>query len=160
MNEKNKVVEVGGQRWQLRRMTPVDGSYCWQRIMASMVRQAQAQAQQPSAQQLSPEDEKRMEAAIAEATPEQRLRTTCGMAFMSLTYDETKFMHRAAMSVTCRLEATAGVEATMPAVDDTGRFAVPGLEDDPALVSQLVTEALVFNLLPFMAGNAATATNS
>ena len=158
MHEKTKVVEVGGQRWQLRRMTPVDGSYCWQRIMAATYRSAQA-TQKP-AEQLSAAEEARMEEAIKKATPEQRLRTTCGMAFMSLTYDETKFMHKAGLGVTCRLESLAGVDTPMPVVDDSGRFAVQELEGDPALVTQLVTEALVFNLLPFMAENTTTATGS
>ena len=45
VKEKTKIVEVAGQRWQLRRMSPVDGSYCWQRLMAAMFRSASAQPQ-------------------------------------------------------------------------------------------------------------------
>jgi hypothetical protein len=44
MTDKTKVVEVAGQRWQFRRMTPVQGSYIWQRLMAAMFRSAQSQS--------------------------------------------------------------------------------------------------------------------
>jgi hypothetical protein len=155
VNEKTKIVEVGGQRWHLRRMTPVDGSYCWQRLMAAMYRSA---AQQPASAAPSEADEQRVKEAIEKSTPEQRLRTTCGVGFMYLTRDELEFMQRVSLAVTSRLEVINGAETPMPAVADSGKFAVPGLEDDPALVTALTTEALVFNLLPFLAENPTTAT--
>jgi hypothetical protein len=159
VNDKTKFVEVGGQRWLLRRLSPVDGSYCWQRLMSATFRSmAGQQAVMPAP--TSEEEERRAEAAIAEATPEQRLRTTCGIGFMYLTYDELKFMHRVSLAVVSRVENLAGVDTPMPVVTDSGKYAVPGLEEDPSLVTQLVTEALVFNLTSFVQGNPQTAARS
>ncbi len=154
VKEKTKIVEVAGQRWQLRRMSPVDGSYCWQRLMAAMFRSASAQPQ--TAAPADEAEELRMKEAIEKATPEDRLRTTCGVGFMHLTYDELKFMQRVTLAVVNRMEDINGVDTPMPAITDSGKFAVPGMEDDPALVTQLTTEALVFNLLSFLPGKPQT----
>jgi hypothetical protein len=150
VKEKTKIVELSDQRWQLRRMSPVDASYCWQRLMAAMFRSA-AVAQQLSVNEI--EDE-RIKEAVEKATPEERLRTTCGVGFMQLTYDELKFMQRVAMAAASRMENLAGVDTPMPVTAADGRWAIPGLEDDPALITQLMTEVLVFNLTSFLPGNA------
>ena len=122
VKETTKIVEVAGQRWQLRRMSPVDGSYCWQRLMAAMFRSASAQPQM-----VVPADEAeelRMKEAIEKATPEDRLRTTCGVGFMHLTYDELKFMQRVALAVTSRMEDLAGADTPMPVVTEAGNARV------------------------------------
>ena len=155
LREKTKVVELAEQRWLLRRMSPVDASYCWQRLMAAMFRSAAA-AQPSAASPMDEVEEARVKSAIEAASPEDRLRTTCGVGFMHLTYDELKFMQRVALAVVNRMEDINGVDTPMPAITDSGKFAVPGMEDDPALVTQLTTEALVFNLLSFLPGKPQT----
>ena len=159
MTDKTKVVEVAGQRWQFRRMTPVQGSYIWQRLMAAMFRSAQSQSAATQVEQ-SAEDKARIEEALAKATPEDRLRTTCGIGFMFLTFEEMEFVQKAALAVTSRLERPAGAadEQPMPVQMSDGRWAVPELEDDPNLVTQLTTEALVFNLASFLRTGGATTT--
>ena len=103
---------------------------------------------------------KTAEEALAKATPEDRLRTTCGIGFMFLTFEEMEFVQKAALAVTSRLERPAGTtdEQPMPVQMSDGRWAVPELEDDPNLVTQLTTEALVFNLASFLRTGGATTT--
>jgi len=96
--------------------------------------------------------ERRAEEAVAKATPEERLRTLCGIAFLQLSREDMGFAQRAAMLVTSHMETLAGQpEQPMPVMLTDGRWACPLLEEDPMLVTRLTVEALVFSLLPFLA---------
>jgi hypothetical protein len=146
MKEKEKTVEVSGQRWMIRRMTPVAGSYIWQRLMAAMFK---AQAAAPQVEEDSAAAAQ-TEEAVAKATPEQRLRGMCGVAFTYLTFVDTEFIQAAAMKVTSRIENLAGVDTPMPVMMNDGRYAIAEIADDPFLVTRLTMEALVFNLASFL----------
>ena len=152
MKEKTTEVTVQGQRYQVRRMTPTTGSYIWQRLMASMFK-AQMEAG-AAATEAAEVDSKATEAA-EKATPEQRLRGMCGIAFMHLSFTDTEFMQTAAMKVISRVETLAGVATPMPIMDDTGRYAIEDVASDPFLVTRLTVEALVFSLAPFLAASGA-----
>jgi hypothetical protein len=102
----------------------------------------------------SAEDIKAAEAA-PQATPEQRLRGMCGIAFMHLSFADTEFMQTAAMKVISRVEVLAGVATPMPVMDDSGRYAIEDVANDPFLVTRLTVEALVFSLAPFLAESGA-----
>ena len=152
MKEKTTEVTVGGQRWLIRRMTPTTGSYIWQRLMAAMFK-AQMEAS-AAATETTEVDSKAVEAA-EKATPEQRLRGMCGIAFMNLSFADTEFMQTAAMKVVSRVEELAGADTPMPVMDDSGRYAIEDVATDPFLVTRLTVEALVFNLAPFLAESGA-----
>jgi hypothetical protein len=147
--DKTKIVEVADQRWQIGRLTPLDGSYIWQRLMAASFR---AQMEMVGAQQPEGDQAIAAEAAMAKATPEDRLRTLCGVAFMHMTYDDLALAQRKAMAVVARMEQLAGQpEQPMPVQASDGRWAVAELETDPFLVTRLTVEVLAYNLASFLA---------
>ena len=160
MKEKTTEVTVQGQQWLLRRMTPTTGSYIWQRLMAAMFEaqlkmgQAATDAENAADAAKDPETAKAEKEAAEEAAkkipPEQRLRGMCGIAFMHLSFSDTEFMQTAAMKVISRVETLAGVTAPMPVMDDSGRYAIEDVANDPFLVTRLTVEALVFSLAPFL----------
>ena len=150
MKEKTTEVTVNGQRYQVRRMTPTTGSYIWQRLMASMFK---AQMEAGVVAEETP-DVKAAE-AVEKATPEQRLRGMCGIAFMHLSFTDTEFMQTASMKVISRIENLAGNDMPMPIMDDSGRYAIDDVASDPFLVTRLTVEALVFSLAPFLAESGA-----
>ena len=146
MKEKTTEVTVQGQQWLLRRMTPTTGSYIWQRLMAAMFK-AQLDLGQQATEAAEAEEVKDTE---PKPTPEQRLRGMCGIAFMHLSFADTEFMQTAAMKVISRVETLAGVTSPMPVMDDSGRYAIEDVANDPFLVTRLTVEALVFSLAPFL----------
>ena len=155
MKDKTKTVELAGERWELRRMTPAVGSYIWQRLMAANVKAQSVNATTQPVVADAAENE-RLEKALAEITPEQKLRTVCAIACMYMTYEDLQFMQTAAMRVTSVMQSTGGTPLPMPVMQDDGRGLLAMLEESPALVTQLMTEVLVFNLASFLqptAGN-------
>ena len=150
MKEKTTEVTVQGQQWLIRRMTPTTGSYIWQRLMAAMFK---AQLEAGAVAEEVP-DVKAAEAA-PQATPEQRLRGMCGIAFMHLSFADTEFMQTSAMKVISRIENLAGNDTPMPVMDSDGRYVIEDVASDPFLVTRLTVEALVFSLAPFLAESGA-----
>ena len=157
MNEDVKVVTVADRRWQLARMTPVDGSYIWQRLLAASFR---AQVANTDAPAMAPEAEKAAGEAIKQSTPEERLRSIYGVASMYLTYEDTGFIQRKCMALVSRMEKMPGdtEERPMALVLADGRWTAPEVAKDPFLVTQLTLEVLAWNLAGFLAGNKPAAT--
>jgi hypothetical protein len=124
-------------------MTPAVGSYIWQKLCSAIYRLQQRTATTDA------EEPKAEDPNAPKTPPDVKLRTICGLAFTELTFDELSFVQRSAMLVTSRLE---GNDTPMPVMQDSGRWdSTCGLEDDPFLVTKLTVEALVFNLLGFLA---------
>ena len=149
MKPKTNVVSLGGERWEVRRLTPAVGSYIWQRLMAANVK-AQSVNQDAIQATVDEAEEKRLKTLMDSVTPEQRLRGVCGIAFMYMTFEDIEFVQTAAMRVTSLIQNAGGVETPVPVMADDGRGLLPLLAEDPALVSQLVVEALAFSLVSFL----------
>jgi hypothetical protein len=143
-NEKQKTVDIDGVKYQLRRMSPVKGSYIWQRIMGGVLK---AQAAIGGSQ--SPDAEP-AESAAEQSPVEQRLKTTYAFASMHIDFADHEFIQREALTVVARMENLAGVEAPMPVVNGSGTVVIPELADNPMLVSKVVLESLAFNLSCFL----------
>lgn len=135
-----KNVTLHGQEFQLRKMLPVTGSFIFMKLMGTLLEARQQQEGAPRSGELDP--------AAPAPSKEDRARMLVTIASMtSLTYEQTVFIHGEALKVVSRLEDGK----PMPLVDTTGRWFIKSVEDDPALVQELVVESVVFNVTPFFA---------
>jgi hypothetical protein len=142
LTARTKTVEVDGTKYELRRMTPIMGSYFWQRLMHACYVAAQARAVQQETD-TAPED-------APKPLAEDRLRGLCAMAYMHMDMEDFERVQTACMKLISRLELNAGAETFMPVMTDTGRWVAADLFDKPLTVTKLTTEALVFNLIGFL----------
>jgi DNA replicative helicase MCM subunit Mcm2 (Cdc46/Mcm family) len=144
---KTTIVTVNGQDYQVRKMTPVIGSYIWQLLMAACFKASQAmgtQAEEAAAKAPDKPDE---------TTPADKLRGLCGIAFMQLDFDKYEFIQTNCMKVVSHMETLPGGNAPTPMALMTwnGTWAEASVADDLMLVTRLMTEALVFSLSSFLA---------
>lgn len=145
---KTITVEVGDARYQVRRLAPDVGSYIWQRLQFGAYKGAMAvlrTGQEPGGGQ--PE---KSAADVQPLTIQDRLRALCGGAFMCMDYADFQFVQLACMKAITRLELNAGQEMPVPLVMEDGRWVLQDVADDPALVTRLMVEAVVFNMVPFL----------
>jgi hypothetical protein len=125
-------------------MLPAVGSYIWQRLMAAAFKASQQVATQPVAEEPAKADE-------PTASPEDKLRSLCVVAFMQLSYDDTAFIQNTCMKIVSRVELIGDTEAAIPIMQQDGTWAAPDVMDNPFLITQLTTEVIVFNLASFLA---------
>ena len=143
---KTITVDVGGAKYQVRRMTPVVGSYIWQRLQLGAYKGAQAMLKSGMVAERSPEEVK----AIDVVTVQDRLRALCGGAFMCMDYADFEFVQRECVKVLARVEPNAGIDMPVPLMTDDGRWVLQDVYEDPALVTRLMVEAVVFNMESFL----------
>lgn len=138
---RTKTVEVEGVRYVIRRMTPADGSYLWHRLLhATMLLQQEQQVDQTEEPSSAPTEEA--------PPPEDRIRALCGLAFMKLTWEETREVQERSMKVLMRVSPET--QLPLPVMADSGQWACPEMEDSPALVTRMTVEVLVYNLAGFI----------
>jgi hypothetical protein len=146
--QRSKTIDLNGRRWELRKLSPIVGSFIWQRLMGACFK----------AQESIAHDEIKMDSATAEAaakaTPEERLRTLCGIAFMHLSLDDFTFTQNSCMKAISRYEMMGESEQPIPIMTSDGSWAAHELEDNPFLVTKLTVEALVFSLASFLSEGA------
>jgi hypothetical protein len=138
VREATKIVEIDKQRYHVRLFTPAVGGYIWQKLMAACFR---ARRVMPDSEPVQPSD------AGAELTPEEKLRGLCGLAFMYLEIDEYTFVQNSCMKVLSQYDAN---DAPMPVMDNTGTWFNKELPARPLLVTKLMVEVLVHNLVGFL----------
>jgi hypothetical protein len=141
--EKSKIVTIGDNRYEIRRLAADKGSYMWHRLMSAMVKVRSSMTQElvddPAATAVAVEQAQAM-------SPEQRMRGVCGIAFMQLSVEDFTYMQTTCMKVTSRFEN----DMPMPIMTDAGRWVADDIAFDPMLVTSLMTEVLVFNLISFL----------
>ena len=140
MQARTTTTQIDGATYQLRKMTPVVGSYIWQRLMAAAFKAAR----QVGAVGDSAPDE------AAQAAPEDRLRGLCAVAFMQLSFEDTGFIQTECMKTISRMEIVGDTESAIPVMMQNGTWAAPEVADNPFLVTKLATEAIAFNLTSFL----------
>jgi hypothetical protein len=146
---KTKQVEVGGQRYLLRRMDPTAGSFIFLRMMGALMK-AMAEGQ-PGQQELPQNGQ------VKEPTDEEKTRMLIASSMMrGLSYEDMQFANKHALRVISRIEDTNGTDINVPLMTDDGRWSSTDYADAPGLVHQLAVEALVFNLEPFFADSGTT----
>jgi hypothetical protein len=143
---KTTIVEIDGQRYELRKMLAATGGYIWQRIQVACLR---------AAEERDPNRKVQVETAqeLADALnrpPEERMRGVCALAYMYLTFADYEFTLTAAMRATSRFN-DAGMPMPIMAYDGRWAGGTEDLEENPALATRVMTESLAFNLHPYLA---------
>jgi hypothetical protein len=138
---KMKEVTINGQRYQLRKLLPDAGSYIYMKMMGALL-SAAAESNTP------PKDPDLDETKPSE---DDKARMLCSLAFMrGMTYEDMKFAQRQCMQTTSRVEPSpSGSDIVIPIMNDSGRWAIPEVAEDIALVNAITTESLVFSLSSF-----------
>lgn len=151
MNDRTKNVTIGAAEYQLRRVTPAVGGYLWHRLMWACNKAAQAARHDGDDSTDNP---------MTSASLEQRLRTICAIGFMQMDLADYEKAQAETLKATSRVDAATGLP--MPLMASDGRWAA-GTDDiqaDPFVVTQIITESLVFNLAPYLAGSSPTPAKS
>lgn len=140
--EKTKIVVVEGQEYQLGKMRAEEGAYIHWRMLGVLLAKASSQQQPEAGQQSEP--------STVEAEPIDKAKMLCTSAFMmGLSFEDTQFAQRCALSVVGRVETVNGTQHVIPIRTAGGQFVPAEIGENPALLSQLTIEALAFNLEPF-----------
>lgn len=137
--EKSRKFELDGTTYEVRRMTPVVGSYIWQVMMRAAVR---------ASKDMGGGSVQGQEGALEQATAEEKTRGLATLALMNMDFREHEFVQNAVMRLMLRHENGA----PMPFMVDDSRWDSRIYEEigsNPALVTKLVIEGLVFNLSGF-----------
>lgn len=149
MNTRSKVVELGGARFEVRRLPPEVGSFIFMRMMGASMRMespvenGEKQAEDPGKPKI-------------EVTGEMRVRALTFAVFSgNISFDDFKFIQDACMRVVSKMEVNAGQEFPMPIMADNGRWTQNGQEvyESVGLVTQLTAEVLVFCFSDFFNGS-------
>jgi hypothetical protein len=141
VNEKTKVIEVSGVRYQLRRFAPDAGSFILMQIIGAGTKGQTGEA--PATDSVTPKAER--------PSGEDLVRAVVFSAFLhGLDFDMHRFVQAKCLSLCSRLEGPDG-DTPMPLANATGQVN-PALQDDMGLVMKLEMEVLVFNLSPFFEG--------
>ena len=143
---KTKIIEIGGSKYQLRKMTPAAGSFIYFKMIGAVLNQVN---------EATVADTAKARESSAKMTPEEKARALVVSTFMrGLDYQHVEFAQRHAMMATSRVVDTGGAEAIIPVMTDDGRWVQPGpgepdLQDEPDVVQQITTEALVYSIASF-----------
>lgn len=137
MKQKTKTFAAGGHTFQLGRFAPEDGSF----ILFKVLTAASAAAQEPAHAEHKPRHQQEPE---KKPTGEDIARVYAGAALASFDREMFRLVQRSALGTVALLIG----ESPVPIRTHDGRF-VQEVDDDPALLMKLTTEALVFNITGF-----------
>lgn len=135
---KTKIVELNGVRYQIRKMLPNVGSFILMKMLA---------AGMTAAQNLGGGESNQKPADAGALSGENLVRGLVFAASQIFDFETHAFVQKSCISVCSRMEGDP--ELPMPIVNDSGVWAIPEIRDDIALVMNLETEALIFNLSSF-----------
>jgi hypothetical protein len=147
---KTKIVEVGGQKYQVRMLTPAAGSFIYFKMLGCAFENS-------NVGEATAAEAQRAKESAAKLSAEEKARALVISTFMrGLSYEYIEFAQKQALTVTSRVIETGGAEAIIPIMHDNGRWvpAAPGevdLQEDPSAVQQITVEALVLSLACFFA---------
>ncbi len=153
MKQPTKQFPLEDAQYEARRMTPAVAAYLWHRLQAGVLK-VQSNFSSGAAEEPPTAEDEEVKRRLKDATPEERLRTVCGMAFLAWTAEDFDTAQKACMKVLSRYEN--GVP--MPVMSDAGQWVAKDLCEDPFLVTKLMVEVLVFNLVGFLSERASTPT--
>lgn len=136
MRETTKELDLDGKRYQLRKMTPLVGSWISNVLISSSISASSGSGSGESSEEfnkLSPQD--KAEAAV---------NALWLVAASRLSEDNYTKIQRYCLLVCSQYIQGGG--AAVPIFREDGKFA---LEQEPAVVNRLILEALQFNIVPF-----------
>jgi hypothetical protein len=152
MQARLKVVELGGKRYQLRRLPPDVGSFVFMRMMGLSIRASQAEAEKaPTKQYASKLDTKPTEQKLPEkVTGEMRVRALAFSVFSGgVSFEDFQFIQTACIKAVGRIDTAQGVDFPIPIMQDSGQWADLDIADNVGLVMQLTTEVLIHSFSSF-----------
>jgi hypothetical protein len=144
MNEKTKIVEIGGQRYQIRRFAPNVGSYILMQMIGAGLKGQNFSEAPPAGSASAPSS------SAAEPNGEDTVRAIVFAAFLrGLEYDMHNFVQNKCLAICALMKEHEGTELPVPLTN--GSEWVPEIRDDMQLVMKLEVEAMVFNFSDFFA---------
>lgn len=158
MQARIKVVELGGKRYQLRRLPPDVGSFIFMRMMGLSMRASQVEAEKAQAQSLKARYASKLDTKPTPETPKLPEKITGEMRVRALTFsvfsggvsfEDFQFIQRACIQTVGRIDTHSGQEFPMPIMQDTGQWADMDVAEDVGLVMQLTTEVLIHSFASF-----------
>ena len=132
--ETQKVVELGGRKWQIRMMDAETGSWVALKLaskLAGIIMSA-------------------MDGGLQDPLV---IGISAAQALGTLGRNEIGELQREALSVVSELITLNGKEEPLAVRMNNGAWGVDGLDDDLPLVMTLVTHSLLFTVSPFFAGD-------
>lgn len=148
MSVKNKIVPLGAEKFELRKLPTEVGSFIFMRMLGASMRMAASDKEEAPA---STEE--------SESTPvitgEMRVRALVFSVMSSgMSFEDFKFVQSSCMKVTSVVVDRAGQDFPMPVMTDNGAWTPEGkdLACNPGSVMQLVSAVLVFCFADFFDG--------
>jgi len=136
--EPIKDTTVNGTKFQLCRLSAVDGSFLLMALMGHLQKAISANPIQ-DAQQPPPE-----------TNDEQSASTLIQFMLMNLDEQTFRAVQRKALSVVCRYEKVGDTLMPVPILMVNGMFSYPQLNKDISTVLTLTSQSLFANLSPFL----------
>jgi hypothetical protein len=142
----SKEINIGSQRFRIIRMTPLVGSRIINVLFSAM----------SSLHNGSPAEEVKNDVAEFEAMPaEEKAKASISAMWVAaasvVSSDKYEEIQKNCLRC-CQLYPSSDTDTPIPMMMASGRWAVP--EPEITVVSQLITEALQFNLAPFFTESA------
>jgi hypothetical protein len=153
MQTRSKVVELSGNRFQIRRLPPEVGSFIFLRMLGVRMR---------SMENVQAPQQKQEETVAAEAKKEEKITGEMqvrALSFSVLTggigFEDFKFIQTSCMKAAALIQERAEVDFPMPIVTDAGLWTAEGevVASNVGLVMQLTTEVLIFCFADFFEGS-------
>lgn len=144
MSARSKVVELGGRRFELRRLPPEQGSFILMKMMGVAMRAAakDAEGQAPQAQQ--------QETETPVIDSETKVRALVFSVFSGgLGFDDFKFVQNACLRCASVVNESG---LPIPLMNDFGEWTNKDMAEDVGLVMKLTSEVLVFCFAGFFDG--------
>lgn len=139
-----KDVEINGQKFQIKKMTAMTGSWLSNLLVATALKLASGA---PDAE-AQPQDD---------LSPEERATAMIGALWLTAgsTLTEEQYARIQHKSLSCCARHIEGGNPISVMMSD-GRFADKELEQDGVMVGRLIMESLTFNLTPFFLASASS----
>lgn len=157
MHKRNKTVELGGNKFQIRRLPTEMGSFIFMRMLGVSMRASALAAEERQSKPVKKIVEP-TEPTVEQTKPdgEAQVRALSFSVFSGgMGYDDFKFIQAGCMKCTSIVEVREGIEFPMPIMDDVGNWTSSGesISDDVGLIMRLTTEVLIFCFSDFFDGS-------
>lgn len=146
MSTRSKVVELNGQKYELRKLAPDVGSFIFMRMMGLSLRSRAAEKEQqeelPKSTEPAPEP--------AKISGEMQVRALAFSVFAgAIGFDDFKFIQNACIKAVSKQRTDTGM--FMPVMNDAGQWTKDGddIETNVGLAMNLTTEVLILCFADF-----------
>ena len=146
MLEKTKNVEVAGQTYRIRRMSPKVGSFILFKVMGAL---REGMAKRRPAVEEAPSTAPEKNVTPPDVEEFTRVMVVSALFGAGQDFETHSFIQTQALLVCSIVEQGENGEQTFPICNDSGQMANTPAKDDLSVISKLEIESLVFNLASF-----------